>query len=463
MNFSLQDIADAISAWPPVANPVVTGYSIDSRTTEPGSLFFALAGPDRDGHRFVPAAFDRGAVAAVVERPSGAALPELVVPDVQAAIERLASLGRERWNGPVVAVTGSAGKTTTKEVIARLLAVAMPVGKTEGNLNNHIGVPLSILRLPEDAKAAVIEIGMNHPGEIRHLAGIARPTVGVVTNAGFAHAEFFHSADEVALAKRELIESLPPDGVAVLNADDPRVARFGEVYGGRVVTFGFAEGADVRPEDVEYGPEGVRFRVQGTQFESSFVGRHGVMNLLAGLAVARVFDIPFERLRAAMSALAPVRMRGERFMHAGATILNDCYNSNPEAVVAMLDVLRTYPARRRIAVLGEMLELGQWSDTLHRGVGYHVARCGIDVLVGIRGAARQMVDEAVRSGLPADAAFFFEDPIPAGQFLGGVVRPGDVVLFKGSRGTRVETALGRLVGEAPEETASVSSGETKNL
>jgi UDP-N-acetylmuramoyl-tripeptide--D-alanyl-D-alanine ligase len=446
MTFSLIDVAEAISAWPPAVNPLVTGYSIDSRTTEPGDLFFALRGPNHDGHRFVSAAFERGAVAAVVERASGGSMPEVVVPDVQAAVEQLACRARERWSWPVVAITGSAGKTTTKEVVAQLLAAGMPVGKTEGNLNNHIGVPLSILRLPEDAQAAVIEIGMNHPGEIRHLAAIARPTVGVVTNAGFAHAEFFHSADEVAQAKRELIEALPADGVAVLNADDPRVARFAEVFGGRVVTFGFSEGADVRPEDVEYGPEGVRFRVEGTQFESSFVGRHGVLNLLAGFAVARVFGIEPRSLAEAVRTLAPVKMRGERFVHDGATILNDCYNSNPEAAVAMLDVLRDFPARRRIAVLGEMLELGQWSDTLHRGVGYHAARCGIDVLVGIRGAARQMVEEAVRSGLPADAALFFDDPVSAGEFLRGMAQQGDVILFKGSRGTQVEKALERLVG-----------------
>ncbi len=425
---------------------LVSGWSVDTRTLEPGSLFFALPGEHQDGHGFVQAAFEKGAAAAVVSRADGASLPELVVPDVQAALERLAARGRERWTGPVVAITGSAGKTTTKEVIASLLAVTMPVGKTEGNLNNHLGVPLSILRLPERARAAVIEIGMNHAGEIRRLAGIARPTVGVVTNVGFAHAEFFRSADEVAAAKRELIESLPPDGVAVLNADDERVAHFAEIHKGRVVTFGFSEGADVRPQNVEYTAEGVRFEAAGTHFESCFVGRHGVMNLLAGLAVARVFDVPFERLVDAVRALAPVQMRGERFTHAGATILNDCYNSNPEAVVAMLEVLRTFPARRRIAVLGEMRELGQWSDTLHRGVGYRVAQCKIDVLVGIRGAARQMVDEAVRSGLPAGAAFFFEDPVPAGEFLRGQVQAGDVVLFKGSRGTQVEKALERFTG-----------------
>jgi UDP-N-acetylmuramoyl-tripeptide--D-alanyl-D-alanine ligase len=449
MNLDLQDIARAISAAPPAASGVVTDYAIDSRAAGPGSLFFALRGPNHDGHSFVEAVFAQGAMAAVVERGANLAdlgvgrgpggPPHLVVPDVQAALEQLAGWARERWGRPVVGITGSAGKTTTKEVVARLLAVEMAVGKTEGNLNNHIGVPLSILRLPDAAQVAVIEIGMNHAGEIQRLAAIARPTVGVVTNVGFAHAEFFRSADEVALAKRELIESLPPDGTAVLNADDPRVARFAEGFAGRVVTFGFAEGADVRAEAVECGPEGVRFRVDGTDFESSFVGRHGV---------ARVFSIAPARLVDAVRVLEPVRMRGERFVHGGATILNDCYNSNPEAVRAMLDVLRAMPARRRIAVLGEMLELGDWSETSHRGVGSYAAKCGIEVLVGIRGAARQMIDEAIRSGLPASAAVFFDDPDSAGEYLRGLVEPGDAVLFKGSRGTHVERALEKLTGSA---------------
>jgi UDP-N-acetylmuramoyl-tripeptide--D-alanyl-D-alanine ligase len=426
------------------AGAAVTGWSVDSRTVAPGDLFFALRGPNHDGHAFVEDVLRRGAVAAVVDHAVGAG-DQLVVPDTLAALETLACWARGQWGGQVVGVTGSAGKTTTKEVIAQLLAAGMAVGKTAGNLNNHVGLPLSILRIPQEAHAAVIEIGMNHPGEIRHLAGIARPNVGVVTNVGFAHAEFFeNSVDGVALAKRELIESLPPDGVAVLNADDARVAGFKEIHRGPVLTFGTSPSADVRPAQVDYTPGGIRFRLGQTDFECSLVGRHGLLNVLAGIAVAGVFGIAPERLTAAVRALAPGEMRGERFTHAGITILNDCYNSNPEAVRAMLDVLRETPARRRIAVLGEMLELGRWSEPLHRDVGNYAVSCGVDVLVGIRGAARQMVDEAVRSGLPADAAFFFDDPAAAGDFLRTQLKEGDAVLFKGSRGTHVEKTLERV-------------------
>jgi UDP-N-acetylmuramoyl-tripeptide--D-alanyl-D-alanine ligase len=213
-----------------------------------------------------------------------------------------------------------------------------------------------------------------------------------------------------------------------------------------VVTFGFSEQADVRAERVEYGPEGVRFAVDGTEFESVLVGRHGVMNILAGIAVARIFGIAPDRLMDAVRTLMPGKMRGQRRVWGGVTIFDDCYNSNPEAVRSMLDVLRETPARRRIAALGEMLELGRWSEPLHRDVGRYVAACGIDVLVGIRGAARHMVDEAVRSGLPAGAAFFFEDPAAAGACLRGLLKEGDAVLFKGSRGTQVEKALEAAVG-----------------
>jgi UDP-N-acetylmuramoyl-tripeptide--D-alanyl-D-alanine ligase len=458
MNATLQEIARALAAVTPGSDAMVTGWSIDTRTIERGDLFFALRGPNHDGHCYVKTAFEKGAVAAVVEHPVDGSPAELVVPDAQAALDRLALWTRERWSGQVVGITGSAGKTTTKEVVAQLLAVEMPVGKTAGNLNNHIGVPLSILRLPEGARVAVLEIGMNHPGEIRHLAGIARPGIGVVTNVGLAHAEFFESADEVALAKRELIEALPKDGAAVLNADDPRVARFREVHPGRVVTFGLSESADVWPEAVECGSEGVRFRLDGAGFESPLAGRHNLSNILAGFAVARCFGIAPARLKEAVRTLAPGKMRGERFAHNGITVLNDCYNSNPEAARSMLDVLRMVPARRRVAVLGEMLELGRWAGQLHRDVGRHAARCGIDVLVGIRGAAREMVDEAVLAGLAAGSAFFFDDPAPAGKMLRRLAQPGDAVLFKGSRGTRVELALQAFL-----EDASGSGGEVKKL
>jgi UDP-N-acetylmuramoyl-tripeptide--D-alanyl-D-alanine ligase len=305
---------------------------------------------------------------------------------------------------------------------------------------------------------------MNHAGEIRALAEIAGPNVGVVTNVGYAHTEFFDGIEGVAAAKRELIEGLPPDGVAVLNADDPRVAGFRDVVGqairlsgsagespfpqriGRSVTFGFAEGADVRGQQLELGPDGSRFEVDGVHFEIPLAGRHGAMNALAAIAVAGLYGIPPERLTEAAHSLESGKMRGQRIEKGGITILNDCYNANPEAVRAMVDVLGATPAQRRLAVLGEMLELGRSAEPLHREIGSYVADHGIDVLIGIRGASRHMVDEAVRAGM-SGAAYFFDNPETAGDFVRGLARAGDAILFKGSRGVAVEKAMERLLAD----------------
>jgi len=423
----------------------VTGWSVDSRTLRPGDLYFALRGPNHDGHAYVAEVLKKGAVGAVVEVDiDGLAPAALKVGDSLAALQTLASAARQEWAGDVVGVTGSAGKTTTKDVIAEMLSERLSGGmtsKTEGNLNNHVGLPLSLLRVNDRARVAVLEMGMNHAGEIRALAEIAKPNVGVVTNVGAAHMESFDSIEGIAAAKRELIEALPRTGTAVLNADDPRVAAFASVHSGPTVTFGESECASVRAEDVRFSEDGLAFRVGSTHFESPLAGHHSVSNLLAGIAVAGIYGITPDRLAERVRNIQPGKMRGERFRHRGILVFNDCYNSNPDAARAMLAVLRDTPARRRIAVLGEMLELGRWAEPLHRDVGNYAAECGIDVLVGLRGAACYLLDAAKRSGLRADAAFFFDDPVPAGLLVRSLAEPGDAVLFKGSRGVHVELAL----------------------
>ena len=442
MTLDLQEVARVMHAAgnpPPVK---VTGWSVDTRTQNPGDLYFALRGPNHDGHDFAGSAAARGAAGVVVERRTGAP-NELVVSDTLEALQELAAWARVKWGGTVVGVTGSAGKTTTKDAIAHLLAVELPVGKTAGNFNNHVGVPLSILSLPDGCRAAVLEVGMNHAGEIRALAAIAKPDVGVVTNVGYAHAEYFDSIEGVAAAKRELIEALPPGGVAVLNADDARVLAFRNAHPGRSVTFGLSESAEVRAEAVEYGPDGSRFRAVGVDFETGLAGRHAVMNLLAAIAVARVLGVAPERLRKPVGTFAAGKMRGERIEHNGIAVWNDCYNSNPEAAQSMIDVLRQTPAAGRIAVLGEMLELGRAAEELHRQVGRYAAEHGVDWLIGIHGHARSMVEAAAAAGLPRDRAHFFEDAAEAGEFARQTARPG--VLFKGSRGVRVERAMERFL------------------
>jgi UDP-N-acetylmuramoyl-tripeptide--D-alanyl-D-alanine ligase len=470
MTLNLQEVARAMGAGSHPPPLEVTGWSVDTRTQNPGDVYFALRGPNHDGHDFLAAAAEKGAAAVVVGQasrpvqvgqalspanpPGGSELrsdwqaeacPTLLVPDTGQALQALASWARQKWGGRIVAVTGSAGKTTTKDAIAHLLETELPTGKTTGNFNNHVGVPLSLLRLPDACRVGIIEIGMNHAGEIRRLAAIAKPTVGVVTNVGYAHVEFFDSIEGIAAAKRELIEGLPPDGVAVLNADDPRVSRFGEAHPGRSVTFGFSEAADVRAENVKYGAAGSRFRALGVDFESALSGRHAVMNLLAAIAVAHVFGIAAERLRPAVASFTVGNMRGQRTLHQGIVIWNDCYNSNPEAAQAMLDVLVETPAVRRIAVLGEMLELGSSGAELHRQVGQYAGRYAagrrVDLLIGVGGAARAMVEAARQAGVEAE---FFEDPAEAGDRARQVARSGDAVLFKGSRGVKVEKALERF-------------------
>ena len=457
----------------------ISGWSIDSRTVEPGDLFFAIKGDVHDGHAFVPKAFERGAVAAVVSSyiaaPPGVllrnsrttGLESSVSPEEQAsffadwrraagactllktddplgALQRLAHWARKQWGGKVIAVTGSAGKTSTKDIIASFLGTRFRTGKTIGNFNNHIGLPLSLLRLPEEAEIAVIELGMNHAGEIRDLARIAEPEVGVVTNVGYAHVEAFDSIEGVALAKRELIEELPESGTAVLNADDERVLAFRSCRPGTSITYGFSEQADLRAVQVEGGPSETEFTVHGVRFRTALTGRHSVLNLLAGLATAKVFAIGVDELVPLVESLRATKMRGERSVRNGITTLNDSYNSNPEAARSMIDVLRAEPAQRRIAVLGEMLELGHMAEVLHRNLGSYVADAGVDVLVGVCGVSRLMVEQAKRAGLDNHTAFFFEDAETAGDFLRDFVRPGDAILFKGSRGIHVEKAIERM-------------------
>lgn len=450
MEFSVAQVQQATGAQlcgkgPASAGGVrVRGWSIDSRTVEPGELFFAVRGEKFDGHEFVSTAFERGAVAAVVSEATNSGGLLLKVNDTVAALQDVARHARDCWRKPLVGITGSAGKTSTKDIVAELLGARLRVGKTSGNFNNHLGLPLSLLRIPNDAELAVLELGMNHTGEIRELAAIARPQIGVVTNVGYAHIEYFDSIEGIAAAKRELIEELPPDGVAVLNADDERVIRFREIHPGRTITYGVSKNACVRAQNLQRGAGGTSFEVRGVQFETRLAGAHAISNILAGLAVASCFGIAAEELVERVAELLPGKMRGQRHEWRGALILDDSYNSNPEAARSMLDALKHEKARRRIAVLGEMLELGHMSERLHRELGEYGVASGLDLLIGVRGASRFMVEGARRAGLSEAAALFFDDPESAGAFLRDFVRSGDAILFKGSRATHVERALATM-------------------
>lgn len=439
------EFASATGDFDPQA--IVWGYSIDSRTIQPGQLFLAVKGERLDGHDFVERALEHGAVAAVVRRDQLARLPTitrlLAVDDTLVALQTLATSVRRLWGKPLIGVTGSVGKTTTKEAIAHILSTRYRVLKSEGNFNNHFGLPLMLMKLEPEHDVAVIEMGMSHPGEIRALAKIAQPETGVVTCVAPVHIEFFDSLASIARAKYELIESLPAGGTAVLNADDEYVSQFGRDFHGKVVTFGLNTTADVRAEKIQLeGALGSKFQVLVDSCQQSatlpLVGKHNIYNALAAVAVALERGIaPFEAV-AALSSLVPADKRGQVIQLGDTTVINDCYNSNPKALDAMVDALATMPAVRRIVVAGEMLELGLASDELHRRCGQHIAERGIDIVVGVRGKAQYLVEAAAKHGTRAE---FLGTPQAAGEWLAREARQGDVVLLKASRGVKLEGAL----------------------
>jgi UDP-N-acetylmuramoyl-tripeptide--D-alanyl-D-alanine ligase len=403
------------------------GVSIDSRTIAPGDVFYALRGERQDGHDYVAAALAAGASRAVIARAQAgryaAALAGRLeaVEDPLAALQERARAHRRAWGKPLIAVTGSAGKTTTKDMIAAVLGTRYRVLKTEGNFNNHIGLPLTLLRLGAEHDLAVAEMGMNHAGEIARLAEIAEPNVGVFTNVGAAHLGNFGSIEEIAEAKRELARAVPANGTLILNADDRRVAAFGEGFGGRVIQYTGA----------------------GYAGELQFPGAHNRANAAAALATGALFGLGLAAGQAALGALAPAAGRGQWQRWDEIAVLDDTYNANPEAMARMLAVLAATPARRRIAVLGEMRELGASSAALHRELGEVAARSGLDALWAVAGDARHILEGARAAGF-AGPARFAADAEAAAAELAAALRPGDAVLFKASRGVRLEAAIQRL-------------------
>ena len=464
MNLPLSRIAEFMAAtgdFDPKA--IAEGYSIDSRTVRPGELFFAVRGERLDGHDFIDQALARGAVAAVVRRDHLARYPiraQLVaVEDTLVALQTLATAVRRMWARPLIAVTGSVGKTTTKDAIAHVMASRFRVLKSEGNFNNHFGLPLMLLKLEPEHDVAAIELGMSHAGEIAALAKIAQPEIGVVTCVAAVHLEFFNSVSDIARAKYELITSLPATGIAVLNADDEYVCQFGRDFKGKVVTFGMNPSADVRAENIEQrGSLGSGFDViVGGYREKAtlpLVGNHNISNALASVAVGIERGLTPSEAVGALRTLAPSDKRGQVVQLDNITIINDCYNSNPKALKAMVDALVAMPAKRRIVVAGEMLELGPSAADLHRQAGEHIAGQKIDVLLGVRGLAQEIV-AAAQSRMRAD---FVATPEQAGEWLAHEARDGDVVLLKASRGVKLERALETWKSRR----AAVLSGNNKN-
>jgi UDP-N-acetylmuramoyl-tripeptide--D-alanyl-D-alanine ligase len=463
MRWTIAQVADALGTRPGTglnALARVAGVSIDSRAIRAGELFIAIHGPRHDGHNHVVSALESGALAAVVGEAQLLQYADSVrnrciaVADTFDALKQLARAVRQSWGGKIAGVTGSVGKTTTKEILAALLGAKLRVLKSEGNLNNEYGLPLTLFRLEETHQAAVLEMGMSRRGELARLAAIAQPNVGVVTRVSPAHLEFFASVDEIALAKRELIEGLNGrESTAVLNADDPRVAAFGAFAPGRVLTYGIEKPAFFMAQEIEdRGALGSAFDYVSPEghvrLELNVPGRHAIANALAALAAASVWGIGAAEAQSVFLSLRAPSMRGEllRFSN-GAALINDSYNSSPAALQAMTELLAATPNfRRRILAAGEMRELGKHSPELHREAGQFAAKTGrIDWIIGVAGDAAQLVEGAVAAGLPRARARFFATPQEAAEFLADFIVSGDLLLVKGSRGVKMEQIVESLI------------------
>jgi UDP-N-acetylmuramoyl-tripeptide--D-alanyl-D-alanine ligase len=476
MRWTVTQVADAVAgkrglALDPVAR--LAGVSIDSRTLRAGELFVAIHGPSHDGHDYVAAALEGGAVAAVVAEPLLSRYPGwlqdrcIAVPDTLAALHQLARAVRREWGKKICGITGSVGKTTTKEILAALLGAKLRVLKSEGNFNNEYGLPLTLFRLEDRHDVAVLEMGMSFPGELKRLAAIALPDVAIETRVTPAHLLNFSSVDEIALAKRELIEGLRgPASVAVLNADDVRVAAMASSAPGRVIFYGVERPADFAAEEIEdRGALGSSFTLvrtgERTRLELPLPGRHVIANALAALAAASVWNIGVGEAQNVFRGLRTPAMRGElvRFTN-GFALINDSYNSSPAALQAMIGLLAATPGfRRRILAAGEMRELGPSSPQLHREGGAFAAKTQrVDFVIGVEGDAAQIVEGAVNAGLPRAQTRFFGTPLEAAQFLVEFVKPGDLLLVKGSRGVKMERVVDELLGRFAPMDAPSSAG-----
>ncbi|MCR4425746.1 MAG: UDP-N-acetylmuramoyl-tripeptide--D-alanyl-D-alanine ligase [Firmicutes bacterium] len=466
LGYDLSEVARAVGGSLLAGAPSgeVKHVTVDTRLAGEGCLFFALRGEHADGHDFLDQAVARGAVGAVVSVLPKFEAPEqfglILVPDTLSALGRLAAYHRSRQQAKVVGVTGSAGKTTTKDMIASVLETEHRVLATSGNMNNEIGMPLTLLGLRPDHDVAVVEMAMRGPGQIADLARIARPDVGVVTNVGDAHIEFFGTRNGIARAKGELITSLPVSGLAVLNGDDPFTREMRTWTSARSILFGFAEGNDVRADEIQTGEAGVSFSLivggeplDDTRFTVPLPGRHNVLNALAALAVGVELGVSPGSMASGLLAFTP----SDKRMHfvsssSGYTIVDDTYNANPDSMKCAVTAAIEYAAGRRvIVVFGNMLELGGRAEAAHREVGRHVFGSHIDAIITVGDLAAIAARAAVDAGMDPRRAVVCATNREAALAVASMAEPGDVVLVKGSRGMRMEEIVSALAGEARTE------------
>ncbi|MCZ6778314.1 MAG: UDP-N-acetylmuramoyl-tripeptide--D-alanyl-D-alanine ligase [Acidobacteria bacterium] len=437
-----------------VGTTEVSEYSIDTRTIEPGALFFALVGPNHDAHRFVPKAFESGAAAAVVHAvpATPAAGPLVHVKDTTRALQDLSTYVRRRINPKVVAITGSAGKTTTRAMTQQVVSTLGPTLGSPGNLNNLYGLPLALLHLQGEHRYAVLEAAMSRPGELARLAEICDPDIGTLINVGPAHIEFFGTLEKIAATKEELFLGMRPGTVAVMNADDARVMAIAGRFarrGGSIVSFGLEREADVRGEGVEFHPQGLRVKVaymgKSAELELKFLGAHFLSDALAALATGIALGGTLVQLCGALSEVEPLDHRGRLLELPGdVRLLDDCYNSNPVALEEALRALgQLAPHGRRLVVAGDMLELGALESEAHRSAGERIARSGIDVFFGVGKHMRTAVEAARAVG--HKSAHHFADSGEAAVAITNEIKPRDTILVKGSRGLRLEKVIEALM------------------
>jgi UDP-N-acetylmuramoyl-tripeptide--D-alanyl-D-alanine ligase len=452
VRFTLEDVAAAAGARADGAASL-SGVAVDSRQVQPGDLFVAIRGARVDGHDYAREAAARGAGALLGERrpadlPSG--FPTVIARESAEALLRLGAATKKKLGFRLAAITGSAGKTTTKDFTAAILARRFAVEKTPGNQNSQIGFPMSVMNLPRSPAWMVGEMGLSEPGNLSKLSLAFEPDVAAILLVAAAHLQFFASVDAIADGKAEILEGLKPGGTFVANADDPRVAAIAERHRGRVVRFGRGAGAEVTAREVTPEPDGSRFVLATPEGEAPVrlpvAGPHQVSNFLAAAAIGFAVGVPPGECAAASAGLRPAAHRGELARHAsGALLFDDAYNANPSSMRAALETLAVLPARRRVAVLGGMLELGPDEQRWHREVGAWVVGRA-DLLVCVGALARALGEGAVAAGFPGTAVRQVASPEEAAELLAGVLAPGDAALFKASRGIGLERAVAALQG-----------------
>lgn len=445
--FTTEEIA-AFTGGQASGHADITSVVIDNREVTPGALFIGIVGERLDGHQFIPAAVDAGAAAIMSHKDVDCAVPVIRVADTTQGFLDLAGAYRNEFDIPVVGLTGSVGKTTTKEMIWCVLGARYCAHKTYLNWNNEIGLPKVLLGLSPEHTAAVIEMGMNHKGEISRLTRIARPTVGVITNVGVSHIENLGSREGILAAKLELLEGMAPGTPLILNKDNDMLATV-ECTDHPIVWFGLhADGLDVTAEDITYPENGTRFTaVAGSErctVELPTTGEHNVYDALAALAAGLQTGIPLSEGAAALAGYRPAGMRGNVVEKGGVTIIEDCYNASPDSMKALADtlMLKGAPGRRKIAVIGDMLELGDYTEEAHRLAGTYMAEAGVDMLLTY-GPESRLAAEAARDG-GLMRVFDFTDKDDLAEKLISMIKPGDVVAFKASHGMHLEEVIERV-------------------